>query len=162
MKKAIAIGLILAITASVPAFAGEDELIARIEELEERVSALETLLGGSAEQMQPATDEITLSSGTYIIGEDMPAGKYNLSCADGTSEIKFYNDYQSRKSDEYSYFENYNMASQAYIDYITDTLGEEYVQNLSALYATVVNNVRLEEPNCIYIDGSNVTFTPVQ
>lgn len=162
MKKAIAIGLILAITASVPVYAGEDELIARIEALEERVSALETLLGGSTEQIPTATDEITLSSGTYIIGEDMPAGKYNLSCADGTSEINFYNDYQSRKSDEYSYFEHYNLASQAYIDYMTITLGEAYVQNLSSLYTTEVNNIRLEEPNCIYIDGSSVIFTPVQ
>lgn len=143
------------------------DLEARVAALEARVAALEALLGGSVEEspleeeMPAATEAITLAAGTYIVGEDLPAGKYKITCADGTSEVKIYNDYETRKRSEYGYFEDYDLCTQSYLDYLSSIMGEAYLQTLAAIYTLEANNVRLEAPNCIFIDGSSLVFTPV-
>lgn len=164
MKKAVTMGIILAIVSAVPVFAGEEDLLARISALEERVAVLESMLDVSSEQTEalpPAADALTLSAGTYIVGEDIPAGKYNLTCNSGSGSVKIYDNYETRRSGDYNYFEDYTICSQEYMDYIGSALGEDYLQTVASLYTLEAKNVRLEAPNCVFIDGTNIIFTPV-
>lgn len=157
--------LILAL--STPAIASESELLIRIEALEERISVLESLLGisdvqqeetESAEIVESAGTNITLGTGTWIVGEDIPAGKYKIVCQDGTSTIKIYNSYEDRVNKSYSYVEDYMMSNEEYIERTFSMLGEDTVNTYKSLYVFEVNNVYLSDGMCLYIDSGSLDF----
>lgn len=172
MKKSFVITLLIVSIMAIPVLANETEdriaaLEAKVIELEARISALE---GNDAEKIETqdensemtTTDSITLTTGTWIVGEDLPAGKYNLASPDGESHIKMYDNYDARKAREYSYFEDYTLVNQEYLDSVINMFGESYINTISGLYTVQANNVRLEDNNCIYIEGPGVLFTPAQ
>lgn len=172
MKKVITIGLILAIMAAAPARAADEDLLRRIDDLEERVSLLEILVGvdlpgenTQAEADQPdQSDQVVLAVGTWIVGEDFPAGKYTVTCTDGSGMLYFYNSYEDRKENEYSYSETYYMGSSAFVESVVKTyenLGSDGLEAIKSMYTTEINNVRLEDGNCIYSEASELTLTPI-
>lgn len=52
-----------------------------------------------------------LNPGVYIIGEDIPAGKYTFSITDGAGIISVYDSYDDYKNDDYEHSEEYHVAS---------------------------------------------------
>lgn len=145
----------------------------RIAELEERVAKLErdfeTLIkiidieidrleekidgtSGSQESVAEdvASDGQSLSPGVYVVGEDIPSGKYSFSVISGVGEMKLYNSYDEYRNDSgWDCFEDYSLASQKYIDELNQETGEM----MSALYSSTAGNVKLEDGMCISIDS---------
>lgn len=141
----------------------DTDLSARIEELEQRICALEEIvsrLDKASTTESPVVqtgDAVTLATGTWIVGEDISAGKYNITCPSGEVSLKLYDSYEIRKQKDYSYFERYNISSQSYYDEMKALLGE----SVSTIYSVQANNVRLENGNCIFSEGTAV-FAPVK
>ncbi len=160
----------LCLLLSVPALGSESDLEARVAALEARVAELEAILSGSSAgtvedgspSLAPATEPITLGTGTWIVGEDIPAGKYNIVCEDGYGSVKLYNDYETRKAKDYDYFESYLLMSESYLEITRSQLGDDFASSLMGMYTFEVNNVRLEDGNCIYNDSVTVDFIPKQ
>lgn len=146
------------------ALAKIDELENRIAELEANQATTEALTEAETAAIaseDPGTSEpFVLDAGTWIVGEDLPEGKYNIKCIGGTGTISFYDDYETKKEREYDYFEYYMMASDEYFQSLA-ALGQDMVNSMKALYTQSANNIRLENGNCIYLDSLSVQFTPV-
>ena len=146
-----------------PARADEAELLARIEALEQRVAQLEALIVGGKTIPESSTEqitevkEITLATGTWIVGEDLPAGKYYVECTSGYGSVLFYSSLEARQSDEYNYFEGNVLVSKA----LSEKLGEQSEDGTST-HITEINNVRLEDGNCIYTDAPTVMFRLIE
>ena len=161
MKKRIIFVLALLMFA-VPVEADEAELLARIEALELRVSQLEELLGANLCTVEPAETpasssygSIELAAGTWVVGEDLPAGKYNLTCSSGSGSVCFYKSLEQKERERFDYDYEYFMGSQEEID----EKAEKY--NITNFYTAEVNNIRLEDGNCIYSEAPTIVLTPV-
>jgi hypothetical protein len=85
-----------------------------------------------------------LSTGTYVIGEDLQAGKYDIKAVKGSAVLYIYkslDEYEKGKS--YSYDESYALATE-------DSSAMEYWPES---YSTSATNVRLKEGKCLVIDS---------
>jgi len=171
MKKLVTMLLVGCVSIGTVTFASDTDLEARVAALEERVAALEALLGASgtdsaetpaeSQEATAAAEEVTLGIGTWIVGEDIVSGKYNLTSPDGTAGIKIYKSYDDRINDEI-WIENYDITSQAYLDALLAAAGGENEELYRSMYPTLASNVRLEDGFCLYIEDASVTFTPAQ
>ena len=168
MKRIIVATLSAVIMLSSAVFASDADYEARIAALERRVAILEEKLGitsdgglQSEESLPAATDTVSLGIGTWIVGEDIPAGKYDLTSPDGTAFVKIYKSYEDRVNEEYSYFESYDVTSQAYIDALLEASGGENAELYASLYHPSASNIRLEDGYCLYIEEATADFTPV-
>lgn len=150
---------------AMPARADEAELLARIEALEQRVAQLEaTIAGGEASQEAitedgNADETITLGTGTWIVGQDVPPGKYKITCISGLGMLHFYTSYEERKENEYNSYEDHLMCGTNVFDemanspYDTDTI--------MSMYTSEINNVLLEDGYCIYSELQEILLTPL-
>jgi hypothetical protein len=169
MKKLIVSVVTATMMFSSVAMASDADYEARIAELEHRVAVIEEKLGITSdvetqieESIPAATNTVSLGIGTWIVGEDIPAGKYNLTSPDGTAYVKIYKSYDDRISDEHSFIESYNVTSQAYIDALLEASGGENAELYSSLYHPSASNIRLEDGFCLYIEDATADFTPAQ
>ena len=170
MKKLIVSVVTAMMMFSSVAMASDADYEARIADLERRVAALEEKLGISSQEeaqteaasLPAATEPVSLGIGTWIVGEDIPAGKYNLTSPDGTSYIKIYKSYDDRAAEEYSYFEDYSVTSQAYLDALLEASGGENKELYTSMYPTTASNIRLEDGYCLYIEEATADFTPAE
>ena len=153
MKKSIALVLTAAIgfgsaSALYAEDLGDEERIStleeKVEELEDRISKLEQLL---LEQ----DDKLILEPGTYIGGDDIPVGEYSFAVS-GTGQGYFY------QYDSYAtYLENDYVLAYPMIDEESkDDLLKQGVKAVSSLYSTELNSVKVEEGNCIQVEGMTV------
>ena len=167
MKKII---IVLLATIIMTATVNADETEDRIADLERRVAELERIVaeltGGSdaAEVVLPTGEPIELGTGTWIVGEDIPEGKYNLTCDSGYATVYFYPSLQSRQDEEYSFTEMYLIASDAFLESARSTYAEysteDAIDSLLSMYATTINNVYVYDGNCIYVENGSCTFVP--
>ena len=153
--------------------ASELSLEQRVSDLEQRIEILEQMLGVSTEEITqndteapndvtPAADAIALSTGTWIVGEDIAPGKYNLTCPTGSTTVYLYNSYEEKREDIYNCTEMYNMASESYIQSSVSSASEDLAYLYESIYSTLVSNVRLDDGMCIYIDGGTIELSIVQ
>lgn len=153
MKKSIALLLTAAIgfgsaSALYAEDLGDEERIStleeKVEELEDRISKLEQLL---LEQ----DDKLILEPGTYIGGDDIPVGEYSFTVS-GTGLGYFY------QYDSYAtYLENDYVLAYPMIDEESkEDLLKQGVKAVSSLYSTELNSVKVEEGNCIQVEGMTV------
>lgn len=169
MKRIIAFSLVAMITFSSTAYAQEDSSELRIaklenkmEELEARISSLEKTIfnneiAGTADSWLPNNDSnesdesFTLSSGIYIIGEDIDAGTYSFVCIEGVSDINIYNDYDSAVSENYmfNYVFSYYLISKGYASMLGQITDSDY----SGAFPDIADNVRLDAGQVMRIDG---------
>lgn len=146
---------------SIPVFAETDDssrieaLEQKVAELEQRIAALEGFLNNTENpESFVASQEGTLEPGVYIVGEDIPEGKYTFSITRGEGSLLVYADYSTYKSgDRFDAYEIYDVASQNYIDQYKDMM-EAYAESLS----TEVGNVRLENGECLNVDSVTVSY----
>lgn len=166
MKKVITLCLIAAIVAAIPAYAGDEDLLARIEALEERVAALEALHAGSIQGDQAQTavatgDPITLEVGTWIVGEDIPAGRYNLTSAtDAGAQCMVYKSLDEKMNDGI-FDDYYSVSTDAYKEMYASLFEDQ--EGLSATLdsmPTEIFNVYLSDGQCLEIEGSALIFSP--
>lgn len=160
--------LIVAVTAAllfctVPVYADDADLLARIEALEERVTALEALLSsssGSAETVQTG-EPVTLEVGTWIVGEDIPAGKYNLTCAtDAGAMCTVYKSLED-KLNQTGMTDLYSISTEAYKEMYASLFDDD--EGLSATLdslQTEIFNAYISDGQCLEIEGGSITFTP--
>ncbi len=92
-------------------------------------------------------NELELSTGEYIIGEDIPAGKYNLK---GISGYGFVYVYKNEK--EYT--------NDSYPDNLINMCGGETVETLSNMYSETYSNLNLKSKQYLVIKGAiKIQFT---
>ena len=166
MKK-ILIAMAAMAAMTMPVRADEAELLARIEALELRVAQLEALIIGGNEEIteqevtgSEAIDTFTLNTGTWIVGDDFPSGKYNITCISGAGMIYFYNSYEDRKNNPYLARESYYLSTQGLIDELADFYGSDDL--IAGIYKTEINNIRLSDGDCVHVEASSVQFVPVE
>lgn len=152
MKRLVAV--LLASTLLTTPVCAED-LEARVEALEQRVAALEQLLSVQAPE---EAEQTTLAVGTWIVGEDINAGKYNLTCDEGSTVCYVYKSLDDKLNDEV-WDEIYSASSQAFIDAVAETM-PELTEQLASMYSTEVFNIYLTDGQCIEVEGSAAVFTP--
>lgn len=92
-------------------------------------------------------EDIIIETGIYIIGEDIPTGKYDIAAINGSGgSVYIYNNYDAYKSG--------NHPDSYYFLYAEDY--KYYEQGDSS----IANNIRLEEDECIKVDsGLELSFT---
>lgn len=102
---------------------------------------------GSGSTQSDAADPTVIGAGIYIVGEDIPAGKYDVAAINGSGgKVSFYSNYENYKND--------GAKDSYYFLYAEDS--RYYKQGDS----TVASNVRLEEGNCIEVEsGLELQFT---
>lgn len=85
-----------------------------------------------------------LGVGTYVIGEDIEAGKYDLFAIKGSGSVNVYNSYDEYANDQYGFeaFESYDMKEE---NASVGMLNED-------VYTQSISNVRLEEGQCLVIE----------
>ena len=85
-----------------------------------------------------------INAGTYIVGEDITAGKYNFEAIKGSGSLSIYNTYDEYLDDEYGNdaFQSYDMKEE---NASVGLLNED-------VYTDFVSNVKLEDGQCIYIE----------
>lgn len=165
MKKAL-IAVLLSLAIAAPAAGSEyddkiAELEARIAALEARLDALE---GKPAElPVNAAGEPFSLGVGTFIVGEDLPEGKYNVICGEGTAVVTLFQDLATKEESDYMYKERYDLASKSYLDSLASTYAEIGMDSeiITSIWTEEVNNFRVYAGNCIVIEDNGVTFTPV-
>lgn len=168
MKKALLFVLSVFLFAT-PCFAGDDDILARIEALEQQVADLQAQIDAlsgissntTTDESSPAPGEsITLEVGTWVVGDDIPAGKYNITCSnDAGAMIYVYKSLDDKLNDEL-FSDIYSVTSEA----AKAAFADLYDDNPSAdvlldSMNTVVYNVYLIDGQCLKIDGSAATFT---
>lgn len=124
-----------------------------IAELGKRVSALEELLNcASIEQSvsdYTSGEIITLGSGMYVVGEDIPDGKYDILTTSGAGTIYVYKSFESYDNDEIwgKYFQ---VAAE----------GTRQIEKYSDMYSVSISNLRLTSGKCMVIEsGLEVQLT---
>lgn len=85
-----------------------------------------------------------LTSGIYIVGEDIINGKYDFNASKGTGNLKIYKSYEGYKDDEYGFdaFAEFDMlADGASVGLLNEDV-----------YTDMVSNIRLSDGWCLVID----------
>ena len=163
MKKMIAF-VTAVVIALLPMTVHAEDLEARISALEERVAVLEALiLGESSEQETEVStgESVTLEVGTWVVGEDIPAGKYNLTCTNDAGSVCYvYASLDDKLKDEF-YKDFYSVSTEAYKKQYAELFSDD--ENINVILdslQTVIYNVYLQDGQCLVIDGASMTFTP--
>mgnify|MGYP000044325303 FL=1 len=131
---------------------------------EDRISDGQILKKGVLEDIQESSESDSKSSdslddvgrlnpGVYIIGEDIPAGKYTFSITDGAGIISVYDSYDDYKNDDYEHSEEYHVASKKY----KESLGSD-LESINSLYSSEIGNLPLENGMCVKIDTVSVLY----
>lgn len=94
-------------------------------------------------QTEGIMDPFQLSAGTFIIGEDIPSGKYDFIANTGSSQIYIYKSYDDFKDSEYSFTQTYNLGAE----------GSTGLESLPDLYSKTASNVRLSDGECLVINS---------
>ena len=127
---------------------GDEE---RISTLEEKVEALEDRISKLEQLLSDQDDKLILEPGTYIGGDDIPVGEYSFAVS-GTGQGYFYQ-YESYAA----FLENDYLLAYPMIDEKTkEDLLDQGVKAVSSLYLTELNSVKVEEGNCIQVEGMTV------
>lgn len=163
-KKLVTIFTICALSCtafSFPVYA-EDSDASRIEaleqkvtELEQRIAALEGFFSNSddTDSVVSGSEEV-LNPGVYVVGEDIPAGKYSFHITDGVGMIEAYGSYDAYKANDYNDYECYGAASETYKDSLDSDL-----ESLNALYSSDIGNIPLQNGMCLNINGVTASYT---
>lgn len=147
-KAALAFGVI-AMSSSV--MASNDYYDQKIAELESRIEALENILLGSEAPIieETQSEAITLSSGLYIVGENIDAGHYSVKAVGGSEGyVSVWSDYDEYKENSWSIF---------YADFSAELRNPGYsvsfpeIQNALDNIPTEISNIILENGNCLSI-----------
>ena len=146
-----------------PAFASDEDVLARIEALEQRVTALENMLSSSDETETPLTtgEVITLDVGTWIVGDDISAGKYNLTCANDAGSVCYvYKSLDDKLNDEI-WADMYSVSTEAYKNMYAESFKDsDSLDVMLDMIQTIIYNVYLQDGQCVVIEGAPMTFTP--
>lgn len=146
-----------------PAFASDEDVLARIEALEQRVTALENMLSSSDETETPLTtgEVITLDVGTWIVGNDISAGKYNLTCANDAGSVCYvYKSLDDKLNDEI-WADMYSVSTEAYKNMYAESFKDsDSLDVMLDMIQTIIYNVYLQDGQCVVIEGAPMTFTP--
>lgn len=172
MKKKIMAALLLSsLMMAIPARADEAELLARIEALEQRVAQLEQMMGIGEDIEEEITEAlptkdtaaVELTIGNWMVGEDIAAGKYNLTAAsDVVTFCSVYKDLDARLNHT-GFLDFYTVASEGFLDDYVESLGNtEEALAWRETQTTVIYNVYLQDGQCIEIENGPAAFTPVQ
>lgn len=159
MKKVIIFFLAVAIVGTIPVYAGEEDLIARIEMLEERIARLEELLedGSQAKSETAAAEEsVTLGVGTWLVGEDIHAGRYNLTSGTDAGSICTIYKSLDEKLDGGFMTDFYSVTTETYLESAKDIFDSSILDGMQ----TEIFNVYLQDGQCLEIEGSPMIFTP--
>ena len=106
-----------------------------------------------SQENESLDDTGRLNPGVYIIGEDIPAGKYTFSITDGAGIISVYDSYDDYKNDDYEHSEEYHVASKKY----KESLGSD-LESINSLYSSEIGNLPLENGMCVKIDTVSVLY----
>lgn len=149
MKKIIALVLTAAIGfGSASALYAEDLGDERISTLEEKVEELEDRISKLEQLLLEQDDKLLLEPGTYIGGDDIPVGEYSFAVS-GTGQGYFYQ-YESYAA----FLENDYLLAYPMIDEKSkEDLIKQGARAVSSLYLTMLNSVKIEEGNCIQVEG---------
>lgn len=165
MKKLIAVIVCAALLASVPVFAEEKTIEDRVAELEQRVESLEKEIaelkgepaGETADESgTPASDVTELSSGFYVVGEDVPEGTYTLTASHGEGRIYFYKSREAYEEHDYDYILDFHLVSQETIDSAEETMREFYEKHCDK----EIKNLKIENDYFIVVKEFTACFTP--
>lgn len=85
---------------------------------------------------------ITLSNGNYVVGKDLPAGKYNIKCIKGSGSIS---------TDDY----------EISIFLVSPELLEQYNKIFVDMFYSEYNNAILEEGKKLEVSDITIELTPV-
>lgn len=88
--------------------------------------------------------ENVLNTGIYIIGEDLIAGKYDLTAIKGSGSVKIYNSYDEYLEDEYGVY--------AFADYDMKEENASVGMLNEDVYSQTISNIRLEDGQCLIIE----------
>ena len=90
--------------------------------------------------------EFELTAGEYIVGDDIPTGKYNLKGKDGWGFVFVYKNEKDYENDKL-YNKSINMC------------GGEYVKSLSGMYSETYSKLNLKSKQYLVVEGTiNVQF----
>lgn len=105
--------------------------------------------------IQPSSQETLLSTGTYVIGEDIDAGKYSFYATKGAGSLKIYLTYEDYKNDEYGL--------DAFLDFDILTDGASVGLLNEDIYTDSIYGIRLENEYCLVIEkGLELQYEPTQ
>lgn len=85
----------------------------------------------------------SLSQGTYVVGEDIIAGKYDLKALGGTGIIWIYSSLDAYEKDKYDSLETYALSG-----------SEDVLKELDNMYTDTCKNMRLKSGYCIVVDST--------
>lgn len=88
-----------------------------------------------------------LGAGEYLVGEDIPAGTYNIECVNGAGSIEIYASVKDYENDTYDY-KLITMAAKDSVDYSL----------FPNLYTPTYKNLKLKKGNYIVIDRAVISF----
>lgn len=109
----------------------------------------------SDSQKNDSLDDVgRLNSGVYVVGEDIPAGKYAFTITDGVGIISVYDSYDDYKNDNYEHSEEYPVASKKYKESLDSDL-----ESIKSLYSSEIGNLPLENGMCVKIDTVSVLYS---
>lgn len=139
---------------------GSDDLEARIAALEERVATLEAQLGAhSGSALVADGDIVTLGVGNWIVGEDIEAGKYNITCPSGVGFVEIYESLEEEEVEGH-FKDLFSIYSASEIESMKDFLGEENISE--GMYPTVINNIYFNDGYCLKIENATLGFEKVE
>ena len=137
----------------------ESDLVARIEDLEnenrllkERILRLEQTVFEEkpTTNTAPTSESFSLSSGLYIVGEDINAGKYSVSITNGEGALRVFSDYDKYIKTEGNQFD----ALQSY-----DVAEPDKTDNPYWTYVSEVGNLILKDGMCLVLEEVTGDFT---
>ena len=156
MKRRLVIALAILFCRSMTAFGSESDLEARITALEERVAALEMQLGSGLESIPTtAGNVITLGVGNWIVGEDIDAGKYNITCPSGIGSVEIYESLDEEESEGH-FKDLFVVYSPSEIDMMKEFLGSDNISE--GMYPTIINNIYFNDGYCLKIENATLGF----
>ena len=179
MKKTLILFMtvIAMLAMSVVVLADDQDLISRIEALEkenkllkERVYRLESsvfeeeikgmvdAINGWESESEEETG-VTLYSGTYVVGEDLDAGKYNIKIEDGVGTMYIFPSYDIYVSSNKGLLEALSYQYVASDEYIQGLKDSEYISTMASIYTSNISNIRLTDGVCVVLDTVTATFS---
>ena len=95
-------------------------------------------------------NSISLSAGTYIVGEDFPSGSYDITADVGFGLLKVYASYDAFTSGDY--YHSYSLMPADFPTY----------EKSKSMFSPIVHNVVFRDGMCIVDKGISVTLMPVE
>ena len=160
MKRGLSIVLAALFCMSMTVFGSESDLEARIAALEERVAALELQIGTQSDNVtEPNGNMVTLGVGNWIVGDDIEAGKYNITCPSGIGSVEIYESLEEEEAEGH-FKDLFVVYSPSEIDNMKEFLGEDSISE--GMYPTVINNIYFNDGYCLKIENATLGFSKVE